>query len=76
VRRAPEVPVERTSSIEEMITARILENSFDSVIPKRAPTVEKSESPELSQEKSSFGLGDLYEKVRVTLCSQYFCQPL
>ena len=60
--------MERTTSLEEMIKQRILEERWDSVIPKRAPrSTTAGEAPDLSQEKSNVGLGELYEKVSLRI---------
>lgn len=63
---APEVAAERTASLEEMIKERIRNERWDSVIPKRPPRPDlvhsDRDTPELSQEKSSVGLGEIYEK--------------
>ena len=59
--------IERTTSLENIIKQRILDERWDSVIPqRRASPPQKAEdgAPELSQEKSGVGLGELYEKVR------------
>lgn len=49
--------------MEDIIKQRILDESWDSVIPKRMPKAQaESEAPELSQEKSSLGLAQVYEK--------------
>ena len=63
-RAVPEVTVERTTSIEDMIKQRVLDERWDSVMPKRAPVASggSSEGAELSQEKSTMGLGEVYEK--------------
>ena len=59
-----QVAVERTTSLEDMIKQRILDDRWDSIIPKRAPrSTATSDTPELSHEKSNIGLGELYEKV-------------
>lgn len=59
---APDVSLERTVSLEDMIKQRVLDERWDSVMPKRAPQPTANEAPELSQEKSALGLGEVYEK--------------
>lgn len=68
-RKAPEVSAVHTGSLEDMIKNRIREERYDSVIPKRKENVgkkDKKDDYELSQERSTEGLGDIYEKVRNT----------
>ena len=57
---APIVTQEYTNTLEEMIIRRIMEQSFDDVVPKLAP-VEKpvGDLPEVSQEKSKEGLAEV-----------------
>lgn len=54
--------VEKSVSIEDIITSRIRDEAFDDPIRKEAPREKASrELPELSQEKSEKGLGEIYE---------------
>lgn len=72
-----EAPAETSQSLEEMIKQRILEERFDDVVPQEAGGEEAllnrrdrgQELPEVSQEKSKEGLGEVYEKeyMRLTL---------
>ena len=63
---APIITVEHTQSIEEIIKKRILEEDWDDVVPRELPDIglgkRKGELPEVSQEKSKLGLGELYER--------------
>jgi U3 small nucleolar RNA-associated protein MPP10 len=59
---APDVAPERTLSLEDMIKQRVLDERWDSVIPRRSVQASVTEMPELSQEKSALGLGEVYEK--------------
>ena len=61
-RAAPAVAVERTEALEDMIKRRITEERWDDVVPKAAPKpLTADETPEVSQEKSTVGLGEVYE---------------
>ena len=73
--RRPEVlmTVEKGQSIEEMIKQRVMEERWDDVVPKalgeevmmnrrRRGREGEEELPEVSQEKSTEGLGAIYEK--------------
>ena len=58
--------LERTTSLEEVIKQRIRDERWDSIVPRKILQPAKTDAdapPELSQEKSSVGLGELYEKV-------------
>ncbi len=64
-----EAPAETSQSLEEMIKQRILEERFDDVVPRGAGEEvllnrrgSGEELPEVSQEKSQVGLGEVYEK--------------
>lgn len=66
-----EAPAETSQSLEEIIKQRILEERFDDVVPREAGGEEAllnrgrgrgEELPEVSQEKSREGLGEVYEK--------------
>ena len=63
---APIITVEHTANIEEMIKRRILAEDWDDVVPRELPDVawnkKRGELPEVSQEKSKLGLGELYER--------------
>ena len=63
---APAITVEQTASLEEIIKQRVLSEEWDDVIPRELPDVGwhsgRGESPEVSQEKSKLGLGELYER--------------
>ena len=63
---APIITVEHTESLEEVIKARILEEDWDDVVPRELPDIgwhsKRGELPEVSQEKSKLGLGELYER--------------
>lgn len=63
---APLITVEHTADLEEIIKKRILAEDWDDVIPRELPDIgwakKKGEVPEVSQEKSKLGLGELYEK--------------
>mmetsp|Transcript_10952 Transcript_10952/g.23698 ORF Transcript_10952/g.23698 Transcript_10952/m.23698 type:complete len:883 (+) Transcript_10952:124-2772(+) len=63
---APIITVEHTASIEDMIKKRIIDEDWDDVVPRELPDVglgkRKGELPEVSQEKSKLGLGELYER--------------
>jgi len=53
-------------SLEELIKKRILDEDWDDVVPRELPDVgwhkKRGELPEVSQEKSKLGLGELYER--------------
>jgi U3 small nucleolar RNA-associated protein MPP10 len=63
---APTITVEHTADLEEVIKKRILAEDWDSVVPRELPDVgwhkKRGELPEVSQEKSKLGLGELYER--------------
>ena len=65
-KRAPIVTAEHTESIEEVIKRRILDEDWDDVVPRELPDIgwnaKRGELPEVSQEKSKLGLGELYER--------------
>jgi len=62
----PMITAEHTSNIEDMIKKRIIEEDWDDVIPRELPDIGASkrggDAPEVSQEKSKLGLGELYER--------------
>ena len=65
-KQAPTITVEHTASLEEIIKKRILDEDWDDVVPRELPDVgwhkKRGEVPEVSQEKSKLGLGELYER--------------
>ena len=65
-KQAPIITVEKTMDLEEVIKKRILNEDWDDVIPRELPDVawnkKRGELPEVSQEKSKLGLGELYER--------------
>uniref|UniRef100_A0A7S3DYA6 U3 small nucleolar ribonucleoprotein protein MPP10 n=1 Tax=Entomoneis paludosa TaxID=265537 RepID=A0A7S3DYA6_9STRA len=65
-KQAPVITVEHTADLEDIIKKRILDEDWDDVIPRELPDVawnkKKGELPEVSQEKSKLGLGELYER--------------
>jgi U3 small nucleolar RNA-associated protein MPP10 len=65
-KQAPTITVEQTANLEEIIKKRILAEDWDDVIPRELPDVgwhkKRGELPEVSQEKSKLGLGELYER--------------
>ena len=63
----PIITAEHTTNIEEMIKQRINDEDWDDVIPRELPDIGANkrgggEAPEVSQEKSKLGLGELYER--------------
>jgi U3 small nucleolar RNA-associated protein MPP10 len=65
-KQAPIITVERTMNLEEIIKKRILNEDWDDVVPRELPDVawnkKQGDLPEVSQEKSKLGLGELYER--------------
>ena len=65
-KQAPIITVEHTENLEEVIKKRILAEDWDDVVPRELPDVgwhkKRGELPEVSQEKSKLGLGELYER--------------
>jgi U3 small nucleolar RNA-associated protein MPP10 len=65
-KQAPTITVEHTANLEEVIKKRILAEDWDDVVPRELPDVgwhkKRGELPEVSQEKSKLGLGELYER--------------
>jgi U3 small nucleolar RNA-associated protein MPP10 len=63
---APIITVERTANLEEIIKKRILAEDWDDVVPRELPDIgwnrKRGDLPEVSQEKSKLGLGELYER--------------
>jgi U3 small nucleolar RNA-associated protein MPP10 len=62
----PIITVAHTANLEEIIKQRILDEDWDDVLPRELPDVgwnkKRGELPEVSQEKSKLGLGELYER--------------
>mmetsp|Transcript_2597 Transcript_2597/g.4218 ORF Transcript_2597/g.4218 Transcript_2597/m.4218 type:complete len:871 (+) Transcript_2597:124-2736(+) len=62
----PIITAGHTADIEEIIKKRIIEEDWDDVIPRELPDIGASkrggDAPEVSQEKSKLGLGELYER--------------
>lgn len=65
-KQAPTITVEHTANLEEIIKKRIIAEDWDDVVPRELPDVawhkKRGELPEVSQEKSKLGLGELYER--------------
>ena len=65
-KQAPAITVDHTIDLEEAIKQRILAEDWDDVVPRELPDVgwnkKRGELPEVSQEKSKLGLGELYER--------------
>jgi len=65
-KQAPIITVEHTIDLEEEIKKRILAEDWDDVVPRELPDIgwnkKRGEAPEVSQEKSKLGLGELYER--------------
>jgi len=62
---APQITKEHTANLEDIIKRRILDEDWDDVIPRELPDIGgtiNNEPPEVSQEKSKLGLGELYER--------------
>ena len=62
----PILTQEHSVNIEEMIKKRIIDEDWDDVVPRELPDIgggkRGGEAPEVSQEKSKLGLGELYER--------------
>lgn len=62
----PILTAEHTADIETMIKKRVLDEDYDDVVPRELPDIgahkRGGEAPEVSQEKSKLGLGELYER--------------
>jgi U3 small nucleolar RNA-associated protein MPP10 len=65
-KQAPTITIEHTTNLEDAIKKRIVAEDWDDVIPRELPDVgwhkKRGELPEVSQEKSKLGLGELYER--------------
>ena len=63
---APVMTIVETEALEEVIKKRILNEDWDDVVPRELPDLawhqKRGELPEVSQEKSKLGLGELYER--------------
>ena len=64
---APTINLEHTENLEEVIKRRILAEDWDDVLPRELPSIRTSRggegnAPEISQEKSKLGLGEIYER--------------
>lgn len=63
---APVITIEHTADLEEIIKNRIIADDWDDLVPRELPDIgfgqKKGELPEVSQEKSKLGLGELYER--------------
>jgi U3 small nucleolar RNA-associated protein MPP10 len=72
---APVITVEHSLSIEDIVKKRILVEDWDNVVPRELPDVgwnmKRGEVPEVSQEKSKLGLGELYEREYLIRASGY-----
>lgn len=62
----PILTPEHAANIEEMIKKRIIDEDWDDVVPRELPDIgghkRGGDAPEVSQEKSKLGLGELYER--------------
>ncbi|KAL9186080.1 hypothetical protein ACHAXT_005318 [Thalassiosira profunda] len=61
----PILTAEHATNIEEVIKQRIVDEDWDDVVPRELPDIggrKGGEAPEVSQEKSKLGLGELYER--------------
>ena len=62
----PILTAEHTTDIEEMIKRRVIDEDYDDVVPRELPDIgahkRGGDAPEVSQEKSKLGLGELYER--------------
>jgi U3 small nucleolar RNA-associated protein MPP10 len=65
-KQAPIITVEHTIDLEDAIKKRIIAEDWDDVVPRELPDIgwnkKRGEAPEVSQEKSKLGLGELYER--------------
>ncbi|KAL3915006.1 MAG: hypothetical protein SGILL_005847 [Bacillariaceae sp.] len=65
-KQAPIITVEHTMNLEDVIKKRVLAEDWDDVVPRELPDIgwdrKRGEAPEVSQEKSKLGLGELYER--------------
>lgn len=75
VKRAPTITTAMTETLEETIKRRILAEDWDDVIPRELPDVgwmkQRGILPEVSQEKSKLGLGELYEREYLKKAAHY-----
>ena len=71
---APAITVAHTTNIEAMIKRRILDEDWDDIIPRELPDIgggRRKELPEVSQERSKLGLGEIYEREYLKKVSGY-----
>ncbi|KAG7361715.1 Mpp10 domain containing protein [Nitzschia inconspicua] len=65
-KQAPVITIEHTRDLEDVIKKRILAEDWDDVVPRELPDIgrhiRRDDAPEISQEKSKLGLGELYER--------------
>jgi len=65
-KQTPVITVQHTVDLEAVIKKRILSEDWDDVVPRELPDIgwnkRRGEAPEVSQEKSMLGLGELYER--------------
>jgi U3 small nucleolar RNA-associated protein MPP10 len=65
-KQAPNITVEHTMNLEDIIKQRVNAEDWDDLVPRELPDVgwhkNRGELPEVSQEKSKLGLGELYER--------------
>eukprot|EP00559_Dactyliosolen_fragilissimus_P000610 CAMPEP_0184864418 /NCGR_PEP_ID=MMETSP0580-20130426/14866_1 /TAXON_ID=1118495 /ORGANISM="Dactyliosolen fragilissimus" /LENGTH=939 /DNA_ID=CAMNT_0027363195 /DNA_START=41 /DNA_END=2860 /DNA_ORIENTATION=- len=71
----PIITVDHTVSIEDMIKQRVIDEDWDDVVPRELPDIGakdlNGELPEVSQEKSKLGLGELYEREYLKKVAKY-----
>ena len=61
----PILTPQHAANIEEMIKKRIVDEDWDDVVLRELPDIggrKRGEAPDVSQEKSKLGLGELYER--------------
>ncbi|KAL7539195.1 hypothetical protein ACHAXR_009078 [Thalassiosira sp. AJA248-18] len=63
----PILTAEHTTDIETMIKQRVIDEDWDDVVPRELPDIGLNkrgggDAPDVSQEKSKLGLGELYER--------------
>jgi U3 small nucleolar RNA-associated protein MPP10 len=65
-KQAPTITIEHTTNLEDIIKQRVIAEDWDDLVPRELPDVgwhkNRGELPEVSQEKSKLGLGELYER--------------
>jgi len=76
---APEVTVEKTMELEDLIRQRVLDAAWDDVEPRddpgAMPLVSQAKLPDLSQEQGKQGLADLYEEDYLRKVAGYQPEP-